>query len=90
MEEFKNLTTEQLKQTITEINKELCNRKNEERKEAYKDLINALKKFQKTDFCNIDDCYIEIYCNYCEDKTSVNIFGYFVSMIEELERKILR
>lgn len=88
MEEFKNLTTEELKKVYAEINKELCNRRRDERKYIYKKLINAMKEFQNSDFYNIDKCYFEANCDECESRTEINFFDYFESIIEELERGI--
>lgn len=86
MEELKKLTTEELKKVYSEINKELCNRKNDERKNAYRDLINAMKKFQNSEFCGIDGCYFEVFCEECESDIDIDFFEYLDSIITELER----
>ena len=88
MEELKNLTTEQLKKVIEEVNKELRERKNEERKKAYKNLINAMKDFQKTEFFDADNCYFEVYCDECGENTEAEFFDIYDSIIEALEREI--
>lgn len=88
MEELKKLTTEELRKVYSEINKELCNRRNDERKNAYRDLINAMKKFQNSDFFGIDGCYFETFCEECESDISIDFFENFDSIIEELERGI--
>lgn len=86
MEEFKNLTTEQLKKVVEEINKELCERRKKERQNAYENLINAMKDFQEAGFLTTDTCYITVRCEECEYETDIDFFDFFDLVIEELER----
>lgn len=86
MEELKKLTTEELKKVVAEINKELFNRKDEERKNAYQDLINAMKKFQDSEFF-LCGCVFEAYCEDCEKDIEIDFFEYFDSIITELEKE---
>lgn len=85
MEDFKNLTIEQLRKVVEEINKELCNRKIKERKNVYENLINAMKDFQKTEYYYTDTCYLKICCQECDEETEIEFFEYFDSIIEKLE-----
>jgi hypothetical protein len=88
MEELKKLTTEELKKVQAEIDKELFNRRDEERKNAYGKLINAMKEFLNSDFFGIDACYFEAFCEECESDIDIDFFEYLDSIIKELERKI--
>jgi hypothetical protein len=89
MEELKKLTTEELKKVYAEINKELCNRKNDERKNAYEKLINAMKEFYNSEFFGPDsNCYFEVFCEECESDIDIDFFEYLDSIIKELERKM--
>jgi hypothetical protein len=88
MEELKKLTTEELKKVQAEIDKELFNRRDEERKNAYGKLINAMKEFLNSDFFGIDTCYFEAFCEECESDIDIEFFEYLDSIIKELERKM--
>jgi oligoendopeptidase F len=89
MEELKKLTTEELKKVYAEINKELFNRKNDERKNAYEKLINAMKEFYNSEFFGPDSyCYFEAFCEDCESDIDINFFEYLDLIITELERGI--
>jgi hypothetical protein len=88
MGELKKLTTEELRKVQAEIDKELFNRRDEERKDAYGKLINAMKEFLNSDFFGIEGCYFEAFCEECESDIDIDFFEYLDSIIKELERKI--
>lgn len=84
MEEFKNLSLEELHMIKTKITQEIEEREDKEFRKDCKFLAENLRDFLKKG--HDLHCYIDIEYDFCERDMEIDLWEYIKNIIDDLER----